>query len=171
MTIIAPGQDYEARVTIDAPPEAVFAALTTLDGLAAWWAPVTGDGATGGELRFVFSFDVPLRMRVKEAREASLVQWTCEECAWLPDWVGTTISFTLTARAGGGCDLVFRHHGLTPRLECFQDCKSGWDHFLPSLRAYVETGEGHPTGSAADVERRARRAAAVTLPRLSPQHP
>jgi uncharacterized protein YndB with AHSA1/START domain len=150
-------QDYEARVSIDAEPEAAFAALTTLDGLAAWWTPVTGDGTAGGELRFMFSFDVPLVMRVDVARPASLVQWTCMECAWLPDWVDTTISFELDARADGGCDLAFRHRGLTPRLECFQDCKSGWDHFIPSLRDYVETGMGHPSGSDADVARRARR--------------
>lgn len=151
-------QDYEARVTIEAKPEAVFAALTTVEGLAAWWTPVTGDGSAGGELRFVFSHDVPLVMRVDAARPGSLVQWTCMECSWLPDWVGTTISFALDARPDGGCDLVFRHRGLTPRLECFQDCKSGWDHFIPSLHAYAETGVGHPSGSDADVERREARA-------------
>jgi len=167
MTDIATAQDYEARIALDAPPEAVFAALTTLDGLAAWWTTVTGDGAAGGELRFTFGFDVPLVLRVEVAR-ASLVQWACEECPWLPDWVGTTISFALTPGADGGCDLAFRHRGLTPRLECFQDCKNGWDHFIPSLRDYVETGEGHPRGSDAEVERRARRAAAVTAPQPSP---
>jgi hypothetical protein len=73
----------------------------------------------------------------------------------MEDWVGTSIHFDLTPPASGGTDLDFRHVGLTPRLECFHDCKSGWDHFNPtSLRDYVETGAGHPNGSAADLARR-----------------
>jgi uncharacterized protein YndB with AHSA1/START domain len=150
-------QDYEARVTIGAAPEAVFAALTAPDGLAGWWTTVIGDGAAGGELRFTFGDDVPLVLRVDIAQPGSLVQWTCVEYSRLPDWNGTTIMFELTPRPGGGCDLLFRHRGLTPRLECFQDCKNGWDHFIPSLRDFVETGEGRPRGSDADVDRRETR--------------
>lgn len=41
--------DYQATVLFDALPEAVFNALTTTEGLAGWWAPVSGSGAEGGE--------------------------------------------------------------------------------------------------------------------------
>ncbi len=34
-------QDYVSRLTLKASPDAVFDALTTLDGLAAWWTPFT----------------------------------------------------------------------------------------------------------------------------------
>lgn len=156
--------DYQARVVFTSPPEAVFEALTTLRGLAGWWSTVTGDGRTGGELRFVFNDDGPLVLRVDAAQPASLVQWTCVAYATLPDWAGTTISFELTSRANGGCDLSFRHRGLTPRLECYNDCKNGWDHFIPSLRDYVDTGKGNPWASEADVQRREAR----RLDRLSP---
>jgi hypothetical protein len=37
--------------------DTVYEALTTLRGLAGWWAPVTGSGAEGGELRFTFRSD------------------------------------------------------------------------------------------------------------------
>ena len=40
-------QDYQSRVTLTASPDVVFEALTTTEGLAAWWTPVTGDGLTG----------------------------------------------------------------------------------------------------------------------------
>ena len=40
--------------------------------------------------------------------------------------------------------LSFRHIGLVPALVCYVDCESGWDYFLPSLAAYVETGAGMP---------------------------
>ena len=35
-------------------------------------------------------------------------------------------------------------------------CTRGWDHYLPSLRDYVETGRGNPRGSDGDQARRAR---------------
>jgi len=160
-------QDYEARAILTAAPKTVFAALTTLDGLAHWWTTVTGHGHTGGELRFDFDQDRPLVLHVDAARHdaadhdaagsATLVQWTCLECSWLPDWVGTVISFEVTPRPAGGCDLSFCHRGLTPQLACYEDCKNGWGHFIPSLTDYVETGRGNPRGSNADVERRTER--------------
>src|ERR1700730_7384930 len=88
-------EDYQATLEFTAPPEAVFAALTTLRGVPGWWTDAPGDGGPGGELRFVFGDDVPAIMRVDEARPASLVQWTCLGYAPLPDWAGTTITFAL----------------------------------------------------------------------------
>jgi uncharacterized protein YndB with AHSA1/START domain len=157
-------QDYEASLELECTPQAAFEALTTVEGLAGWWTSVTGDGSPGGELQFQFGQGAPLVMHVDAADSGSRVQWTCLRYDPLPDWVGTSISFELTPDGSGGCALAFRHRGLTPKLECFDGCKSGWDHFLPSLERYAETGTGHPWGSSEDIERRAardRRRAAV----------
>ena len=150
-------QDYESRLTLTASTDAVFDALTTIEGLAGWWAPVTGDGLTGGELTFKFDPAAPVVMRVDAADRGVEVRWT-NVANHLEDWVGTTLHFDLEAMPAGGTELRFRHAGLTPRLECFSDCKNGWDHFIPSLRSYVETGTGNPWMSAADVARREARA-------------
>jgi len=85
--------------------------------------------------------------------------WTVLECMFLPDWAGTRPRFELTPRETGGCELRFRHQGLTPQLECFSMCRSGWDHYLlSSLHDYVESGHGSPRGSdaARAAERRRR---------------
>jgi uncharacterized protein YndB with AHSA1/START domain len=150
-------QDYQSRLTLTASADAVFDALTTVEGLAGWWTTVTGDGLTGGELTFSFGPASQAVMRVDVAERGVGVRWTNLACM-LEDWVGTTVHFALEATPAGGTELKFRHAGLTPRLECFTDCKSGWDHFIPSLRAYVETGTGHPNQSDADVARREARA-------------
>jgi uncharacterized protein YndB with AHSA1/START domain len=150
-------QDYQATLEFSATPEAVFGALTTLPGLGSWWtSTVTGSGEEGGELRFYFGDDVPTIMRVDVATPG-MVRWTCLGYVHLPDWAGTTVTFALSPAAGGGTTLEFRHHGLTPQLECFQMCRSGWDHFLPSLRSYTDTGVGNPWASEADLARRAAR--------------
>jgi hypothetical protein len=36
--------------------------------------------------------------------------------------------------------------GLAPGLACYDECQAGWDHFLGSLVALVEHGEGQPFG-------------------------
>jgi uncharacterized protein YndB with AHSA1/START domain len=151
------GQNYQSRLTIAASPDAVFEALTTTEGLAGWWTPVTGDGLAGGELTFSFGPGSQAVMRVDAAERGVGVRWTSLACM-MADWVGTTVHFDIAATPAGGTELRFRHAGLTPRLACYDDCQSGWDHFIPSLRAYVETGTGHPNGSAADQARREARA-------------
>jgi uncharacterized protein YndB with AHSA1/START domain len=150
-------QDYTAQLTLKASPDTVFRALTTTSGLAGWWAPVTGEGLTGGELRFSFGPGAFVTMRVDAAEPGAGVRWTTLACH-LEDWVGTKVHFDIGATPTGDAELRFRHVGLTPRLECFSDCKSGWDHYLPSLAAYVETGVGNPAGSDADRSRREVRA-------------
>jgi hypothetical protein len=75
------------------------------------------------------------------------VQWTCLEHTGLDEWAGTTLTFELTARRANECQLRFQHVGLTPKLVCFEDCESGWEHFLASLVGHVERGEGAPFGA------------------------
>ncbi len=150
-----PDADYESSMFLNAPAAEVFDALTTLSGLAGWWTSVSGSGLKGGQLTFVFDA-APVVMRVDEAERPATVRWTVLESAPTPEWVGTTVNFELMPQVEG-CDLSFRHRGLTPQLECYEDCKSGWDHFLPSLRQHVETGDGNPFWSAADLERREAR--------------
>jgi len=146
-------QDYQSRLTLTASADAVFEALTTIDGLAAWWTSVTGDGLTGGELTFSFGPGSEAVMRVDAAERGVGVRWTPLSCV-LEDWVGTTLYFDIEALPAGGTELRFRHAGLA-RLECFDECRTSWDHFIAtSLAAYVETGTGHPTQSEADLARR-----------------
>ena len=147
-----PRPDYAAELTLGASPDAVFQALTMPEGLAAWWTPVTGNGLAGGELTFDFGPGAQAVMRV-DAAAADGVHWTNLACH-VEDWVGTQVHFELAGAPANGTHLRFRHEGLTPRLECYRDCKSGWDHYLTSLRAYTETGTGNPRLSPADMARR-----------------
>jgi len=119
--------------------------------------PVSGPGAEGGELRFdMGASEGPLVIGVHTAQPATVVVWDVLACPFLPDWDGTTITFDLGHTGDGRCELFFRHHSLTPQLDCYDTCRQGWDHFLPSLRDYVTTGTGSPLGSDADNARRRR---------------
>jgi uncharacterized protein YndB with AHSA1/START domain len=155
----SPITDYQKTTQVQAPPDALFDALTTASGLTAWWTPAAGSGDTGGELQFFMSAPDPLLVRVDEATRPTSVRWTVTECSFEPDWVGTQPTFTITPVEGASSDravseLEFRHHGLTNELDCIEMCTQGWDHYLASLRDYVETGRGSPRGSDADNARR-----------------
>jgi uncharacterized protein YndB with AHSA1/START domain len=147
--------DYQKTIITSAPPAALFAALTTVSGLTAWWARVTGSGDTGGELKFFMNPSHPLVIHVDEAALPATVQWTVTDCEFLPDWVGTRPTFTINALDGNTTELQFRHQGLTADLDCIEMCTRGWDHYIESLRRYVEVGQGNPRGSDADRARRA----------------
>jgi len=145
--------DYQKTIRIKADPETLFDALTTPAGLSAWWVPATGSGQAGGELKFQMSFPDPLVIHVDEATPAA-VRWSVTDCSFEPDWVGTRPAFTITPVDDEVSELTFRHHGLTQELECIEMCTAGWNHYISSLRDYVEIGQGSPKGSPADNARR-----------------
>ncbi|HEU5306910.1 MAG TPA: SRPBCC domain-containing protein [Acidimicrobiia bacterium] len=151
----SPITDYQKTIRVQASPDVVFDAITTPSGLTAWWTPAEGSGDVGGELRFSMSAPEPLLIHVDEAARPTSVRWTVTECTFEPDWVGTRPTFSIVPVDGDASELTFRHVGLTSELECIDMCTRGWDHYLASLRAYVETGRGNPRGSEADQARRA----------------
>src|SRR5215813_7019192 len=92
---LSPHTDYETTIRVQAAPDAVFDALTTTSGLAAWWNPATGSGEAGGELSFVMNAPEPLVIHVDEATRPTSVRWTVTDCPFLPDWEGTQPTFTI----------------------------------------------------------------------------
>jgi uncharacterized protein YndB with AHSA1/START domain len=144
--------DYETVIRVKAPAVAVFDAITTAVALTTWWAPATGDG--GGELKFFMNSPDPLVIHVDIATRATVVEWTVIDCPFLTDWVGTRPTFTITPVDGHESEVHFRHVGLTSELECIDMCSRSWDHFMLSLRDYIETGVGSPMGSDVDIARR-----------------
>lgn len=141
--------DYTKQVHFHVARECVFDAITTLEGLGGWWTPIVrGQTTVGDELRFSFEgLNEYIAMRVDKINRPSSVHWTCIIHTSLPEWAGTQPKFDLVAETPHSCELHFRHVGLTPKLECFHDCKLGWDHFLASLVEYVERGKGMPFGA------------------------
>jgi hypothetical protein len=138
-------RDYMRCLTIRAPRQRVFEALTTLEGLRGWWTPLSsGSPAVDGDLRVDFDrAGQYIRIHVDVASPPS-VQWTCIEHNLFSEWNGTKIAFDLFERGPNASEIWFRHGGLSPMLACYDDCSSGWDYFLDSLVALVERGRGTP---------------------------
>lgn len=137
---------YVRRVVVPAPRASVFAAVSTLRGLRGWWTPrVSGSARAGGTLRFEFDgLDENIVMRVDATRAPSRVEWTCIRHTSLPEWNDTQLVFDIDVRSASSCELTFRHVGLTRDLDCFEDCKAGWQHFIRSLASFAVRGRGDP---------------------------
>lgn len=142
--------DFCFELMIAATPSAVFAALTTQEGLRGWWTQTCDAGAGVGStvtLRFGPTYKV---MKILCSRPDSEVHWRClDSQIHVPginkkdEWKGTEIRFSLAA-VPGGTRLRLDHFGLHPQIECYEVCANGWRQFLGSLRAYLENGRGMP---------------------------
>ena len=141
-----------------APADAVFAALTTLDGLAGWWMPdVVGSPDPGGEITFRFDGE-HVTMQVVYAELPSLVVWRCTESTRFPEWVGNSLWFALATRDASSTTIAFSQVGLEPSCDCYDICAGGWDHYGRSLADFAAGDGGHPYGSPEWEAQRAARA-------------
>ena len=133
--------DILHRVGVIASRDSVYRALTTAEGLAAWWTNDTsGDGAAGGVLEFRFApggFD----MSVLEASPSESVLW--EVVDGPKEWIGTRISWELRTE-GDFTIILFAHQGWREPVEFMYHCSTKWATFLMSLKKLVETGKGEP---------------------------
>jgi uncharacterized protein YndB with AHSA1/START domain len=129
--------DILHRVGIDAKPDKVFAALTTIEGLRGWWvSTTTGNAAKGGTINFGFC-----DMQVIAADPGKLVHWRCTRG---PDeWLNTEVTFRLDWKEDQTF-VLFKHANWKEPVEFMHHCSTKWATFLLSLRDSVETADGHP---------------------------
>jgi uncharacterized protein YndB with AHSA1/START domain len=122
-------------------PDDVYAALTTIEGLAGWWTrDTTGTTDVDGVLAFRFvpgGFD----MKVVELVPGKRALWEVVEGP--PEWVGTHVNFELS-QAGDFTIVLFEHRGWAQPVEFMYHCSTKWATYLLSLKQLVETGTGAP---------------------------
>ena len=129
--------DILHRVGIDAKPDKVFLALTTIGGLRAWWTDAaSGNAAKDGLINFGFC-----TMQVLDAEPGKLVHW---RCTGGPDeWLNTEVRFRLEWKEGQTI-VLFTHANWQEPVEFMHHCSTKWAIFLLSLRDYIEKSQGHP---------------------------
>jgi uncharacterized protein YndB with AHSA1/START domain len=125
-------------VEVAVAPAVVEQALTTREGLSAWW---TKKVEKEGELiRFTFEKGFNPVMRVDHHEAGKLIAWSAESAPW----TGSTIRFELAER-DGKTGLLFRHrYAQELPDDMFGVFNFNWAYYLESLRLYCETGTGKP---------------------------
>ena len=135
--------DIVHRLVLLAPPGRVFAALTTSQGVRAWWTRDADVGPDKAAFRFPhYGPNAVAHASVQTDEAAGTVDWAFGEC-FHADWIGTGVHFELT----GDNDqtmLAFAHRGFAEQDERFALYNTGWAYYLVSLKRWLETGQGSP---------------------------
>ena len=133
--------DILHKVGIASAPEDVYAALSTVEGLAGWWTDDTqGESAVDGVLQFRFTpggFD----MLVTNSDPGTHVAWQVVDGP--EEWIGTTVVFDLR-QEDDYTIVLFKHESWREPVEFMHHCSTKWATYLLSLKAMVETGKGAP---------------------------
>jgi uncharacterized protein YndB with AHSA1/START domain len=139
--------DIIHRIGIKAPVSKVYAALSTVEGVAGWWTQeTTGESKSGGTLQVVFrspSGDEKGRMEFElhKLDPNKNVHWRFKSGP--AEWLGTDVTFSLS-QDGDTTLILFGHRNWREQVEFMAHCSMKWATFLLSLRDLLETGKGKP---------------------------
>jgi uncharacterized protein YndB with AHSA1/START domain len=133
------------ELTIEVSPERVFNALTQQDKIACWWTDDLSATREAGSLaEFHFSQGTfVIQFEVAELDKDEKVYWITRQGPPTGHWVGTSVTWLLTP-VHNGTKLVFNHDGFTQADRRYEITRGWWEHFLVSLKSYLQTGKGNP---------------------------
>jgi uncharacterized protein YndB with AHSA1/START domain len=129
---------------VDAEPKALDGALTTSEGVNAWWSNhIDGPQGLGSTMKVSFP-DAPITFdfEVTEQRPEERVAWRC--LAGPPEWIGTDLSFDIETDAEGNTSVLFSQDGWATTEETFPFIAYSWAQILPRLKLLAETGKREP---------------------------
>ncbi len=130
------------ELTIEAPPQRVWGAITQQDEIVQWWAyeaRVTPEVGSLAEFRFRQGAFV-MQFEVAELDQDEKVRWISKSP---PQWAGSSVTWQLTP-VHNGTKLIFTHDGFAQADEAHEGTRGAWVYFLASLKSYLETGKGTP---------------------------
>lgn len=131
--------DLTYELLIAAPPDRVYQAMATPDGLNAWWTLAADGHAVGGSTWTLrFGDDADWRAVVTSAAPDLELEWKFTEAD--ADWTGTRVGFRLS-RAGTRTRVEFHHTGWREENRHFRSTSFCWALYLRLLKRYVEAGE------------------------------
>ena len=149
-------QDYSCSIAV---PLTATEALETIARVGRWWAVNFKGSATSPHDRFTVHFARTTWsvMEIVEVIPDHRVVWKVVDC-FLPIfkdpylWKNNHITWDISAESGQ-TRVTMTHVGLVPGVECYEDCRKGWNFYVgESLYQLMTTGKGLPgSGIFADV--------------------
>jgi hypothetical protein len=128
-------------------------AMEHINDVQAWWAKQFEGSSHLLHDTFTVRFGGPkdtfVDFEITELVPGKKVVWYVTDCYlhWIIDkheWTGTSVVWELEPTANG-TRIKMTHEGLTPEVECFNDCKVGWTHHIKdSLLKYMTEQVGLP---------------------------
>lgn len=130
-------------VRIHTASEKVYRALTTEDGLAAWWSTVVDvqDGV-GGFVDFRFAGDFNPVMQVTLQEPGRRVEWKCVDGH--DNWKSNTSSFQLQDVDAETGLMFVQEYAQELSDEVYGTYNFNWGYYLGSVKRLCEEGIGTP---------------------------
>jgi len=130
------------HLIIKASNQVVFDAITTQEGLRAWWTNETDAKAEVGYVNhFKFGSEYFNEMKISKLNAPVMIHWDCINGP--EEWIGTKLSFELENK-DGDTFLRFAHMDWAAETDFYGSCNYHWGYYLESLKSLCETGKGQP---------------------------
>ena len=131
------------KITIKAPADRIFKALSTAEGLKGWYTPhLEGKVGEGQEAIFKFTGKKPFRWKFVELASDSRIRWECIEGPGAA--AGTAVTFRFSDRGDGRTTVECDHDDWPDTHSAFTTCNTLWGILMGHLRNYAETGHANP---------------------------
>lgn len=116
--------------------------------MSSWWTEMTSVvKKIGDKTTAKFEDGTTWSFEVTSIEKNKLIEFNCYEANHIhlvttpemrSEWKNTTLRFEIIPR-GAETDIHFTHLGLTPEVNCYDICCTGWDHFFGSaFKAYLD---------------------------------
>ena len=145
----ADSNSYHVSISVNVTAKEAFDGICRV---SEWW---TGnlDGSSR-ELNDVFTTHhnddkTFVTMKLTELIPDKMVVWEVTDCFldWLGDkteWKNTRLIWNISV-LGDSTSIHMTHAGLAPEIECYNDCRKGWDFYVKeSLYKLLTEGKGLP---------------------------
>jgi len=134
---------HSHKITVEAPKQQVYEAITTARGLQGWYtASVQGAAGHGERIQLDFESKAgPFHWKVDEIDPGTVVRWECVEGPG--NSRGTTATFRLV-EADGKTSVELDHDGIDETDPKRSTCNSMWGALMLHLKRFIETGKTDP---------------------------
>lgn len=138
-------QSYHSSIVVN---ESALEAYGKISRVNEWWAAnFEGSAKNLGDVFTVRFGETYVTFKLTEAIPGKKITWlvTDSHLPWQNDkteWTDTKIVFEISTE-NNATKIDMTHVGLTPGVECFENCQAGWDHYIQkSLFKFMEEGQG-----------------------------
>jgi uncharacterized protein YndB with AHSA1/START domain len=130
---------FEHTLTVDAPREQVFRALTDAEQLKRWWiTDGISEPRAGGHYRYEWKMADPTNDHVQEGTYDEVVEGERIAYPWSSPAGDSRVTVTL-AGSNGGTRVSLVHEGIA-EADQFERYEQGWQGFLANLKSVLEGG-------------------------------
>jgi hypothetical protein len=125
-------ENYHSSIHADISPKKAF---DNINHVSEWWTEnIEGNSEKLDDVFTVHFGETFVIFKIIESVPHKKIVWLVTDChlPWLKDkkeWSNTTISWEVSFE-NGLAKIDMTHIGLVPGIECYNDCKKGWDHYI-----------------------------------------